>query len=82
MSDYSFTRGNRVFRVQAHNDISITKRLQADEPVRLTSTLPSHGKEIVSRLSVEHGVTFATVEDDFRHFIYEAGLPAPRKQHP
>ena len=75
MSVYSFTRGSRVFHVTAHNDISVTRRVQADAPVVITYDPPGHKAPVESRLSVERGVTFTTVEDHFRRFLHDLQLP-------
>lgn len=76
MSVYTFTHGSHSFQVNAHNDISVTRRLQADEPVLLIYDPPGRRPPVESRLSIERGVTFATVEDHFRRFLREMHLPA------
>jgi hypothetical protein len=75
MSVYSFTRGSHVFYVTAHNDISVTRRVQADAPVVVT--YPSrHRPPGESHLSIDRGVTFAIVVDHFRRFLRDMHLPA------
>ena len=76
MSVYTFTRGNHVFHVTAHNDISVTRRIQADAPVVVSYDPPGRRPPVESRLSVEHGVTFASIENHFRRFLHEMHLPA------
>ena len=71
MSVYSFTRGNRVFHVEAHNDVSVRNRLQADEPVELFYNSLGRRTTVRYYISVEHGVTTEVVEEIFRRFIRE-----------
>ena len=76
MSVYTFTHGRHVFQVVAHNDISVTRRIQADAPIVLTYDPPGHRPRFESRFSVERGIAFATVEEHFRRFLREVHLPA------
>jgi hypothetical protein len=76
MSDYSFTRGNRVFHVLAHNDISARRRLQSDYPVALRYDPSRRRAPIESQLSIERGVPFSVVEEHFAGFIRRIETPA------
>jgi hypothetical protein len=78
MSDYTFSRGGHAFHVQAHNNIAVYNRCQADQPVQLSCNLPGTRTTITSSVSVEHGITFAEVEAQFRNFIRDTHLPRPR----
>jgi hypothetical protein len=76
MSDYSFTRGRRVFNVLAHNDLSV-RRLQADEPVILRCEPRGRRAVIESQFAIKRGVPFSVIEEHFADFIrrIEASTP-------
>jgi hypothetical protein len=69
MSDYSFTRGRCVFQVLALNDISVSRRIQADQPVVLRYYPPGHRAVIESEFSIEQGIPYSDVEQHFADFI-------------
>ena len=69
MSDWSFTREKREFRVWDHNDISVNRRIQTDRPIVLRYEPPGRRAPIESHLVIERGVPFSTVEEHFAGFI-------------
>lgn len=69
MSQWSFTRGARRFYVFAHPDISVRRRLQAGGPVVLTYDPPGRKPPVELGFSVEQGVSYTRVEEQFGWFI-------------
>ena len=68
-SDYRFSRHGHSFRAIGPRGTSAYNGVHVDHSVELRGAIRGRRGTLVSRLSVTHGVPFATVEEQFRRFI-------------
>ena len=70
MSSYEFSRGQFVFFVLAHNDLS-AEITRADEPVVLSRPVKG-GPDVTAQIPIREGMPLSKVEQYFTDFISAA----------